>query len=151
MALFPCTCGAGHDVGAWDSPVQHAASCPSFPKPATAEPPEWKGEDKIVVGERVRIAGSGAKLDGEWEITAVVQSEPGTPDEIIDRVTDALSDFIERRKAKRFRNVPSTPEEQAADIAKRTAAKAAEIRRSSPLTRAMLTPITFTAKLGERT
>ena len=50
------------------------------PKPATPEPPELPP-----LGEQFM-------LDGRpYVVTGVVQSAPSTPEEIIDRVTDAIS------------------------------------------------------------
>lgn len=63
---------------------------PPTPKPATTEPPELPP-----LGETFLLGGR------PYVVTGVVQFEPGAPEEIIDRVTDAICDFTARRKAKR--------------------------------------------------
>ena len=161
--LVQCpTCGWSVFKDAWICKCTIGAK--DDPKPATAEPPEWMGEEygpcKTPCG-----AEECERKGCEWEDSPL---EPSP----LDR---ALSDFIERRKAKR---------EKASDIAKAwehaghvwsplahacvncgyseqtlvatqhlpLCADQRQINaRDKVFARAMLTPITFTARLGMKT
>ncbi len=138
-------------------------------KPATAEPPEWKGErgplawQKMAPGGPYRCCACNTMTATDDEMVAHVKSFGGHcgpkeighspqpaatntakhPSEEITPLDRALSDFIERRKAKREMN----PAPSITDVF----AEALQRRDELKLSRAMLTPITFTAKLGGRT
>ena len=111
------------------------------PKPATAEPPEWKELDTW--GSPLLQIGETFTLDGrQFTIIEAVQTAPGTPEEIIDRVTDALSpdpiaEFNARRIAKR--EVSAEDREAYLDRLVREAIEGqrATERKGAPLARAM--------------
>lgn len=143
------------------------------PAPATTEPPEWNGGvEDLEVGQKF-------KLDGRpMVITGIAQTAPGTPDEIIDRVTDALEAFVARRKEKRDGVAPQSPDDHPWARAGHTHAnwstdacpkclltgqevkeigyypKCDDFKREregrAKIARAMSAPVSFTARLGGR-
>lgn len=158
------------------------------PKPATAEPPEWKGESVTWLGPNGSIyvmRGPHPDRPGVMVVDELVSTDPELPPACTHCGFHAptweasmehagpcgekhrgLAQFIERRKAKReyaavremsCRHIQcewcehwTLPEEPCrCRIADRTLSKA--VRQAPEIARAMLTPITFTARLGCRT
>lgn len=131
-------------------------------KPATAEPPEWKGEVTLKPGWLADDVKRAADRVDEWsgklpepitgtvEVRGTYTAAPLTP------YGRALSDFIERRKAKRA-EVREDDLNGYIDVrdylarAKLLKERAKALNATEDLSRAMLTPITFTARLGVKT
>lgn len=134
--------------GEWQNQIDAVSATP---KPATTEPPEWKGEPCA----RPVICRDDA---GRRYCALCWEGDPGHPvggfkpqPSPLDR---ALEDFIERRKAKREASGEIVLAEgwgRALRRASRLVAKGVPVLECEPIVRAFQQPVSFTARLGMKT